>query len=137
MPPISGRSWRSSRLWEYSKSEHPWQELASFRLAPHDDLHCGTLGEVDVMHGRYETLVRKALEKVGRGPWNTHDIDRVRDTLTQDFCLAFDPHCDKHAVLDWLGSLSPTEMTELIDHLNRDQDAGGPEMPHVHRRVHE
>jgi hypothetical protein len=70
------------------------------------------------VQGKYEMLLEKALDQVGPRPWNKHDLDRVRQTLTEEFCLAFDPGCDKDAVLDWLNALPPEELAGLIDRLN-------------------
>ena len=68
--------------------------------------------------GTYEVLLQRALEQAGPGPWEKHDLDRVKETLTEEFCLAFDPECDEDAVLDWLNALPPQEVADLIDRLN-------------------
>ncbi len=71
-----------------------------------------------VARGVYEILLQKALEKAGPGPWAARDLDRAKEALTQEFCLAFDRDCDKDAVLDWLNALPPDEVADLIDRVN-------------------
>ncbi len=74
--------------------------------------------------GRYEILLKKALEEAGPAPWNVHDLDRVRTGLTQEFCSAYRADCDKDAVLDWLNALPPDGVEDLFDRLNADQGEG-------------
>jgi hypothetical protein len=71
-----------------------------------------------IAQGKYEVLLQAALQRLRPGPWNEHDLARVKDTLNEDFCLAFGPECDKAAVLDWLNSLPPEEISDLLIHLN-------------------
>jgi len=75
--------------------------------------------------GKYEFVVRKALEEEGPAPWAVHDLDRVKTVLTQDFCSAVLPDCDRSAVLDWLSALPPEGIEDLLERLNtRPQQAG-------------
>ena len=68
--------------------------------------------------GRYELLLQQALQRNGPGPWDKHDLHRAKETLTQDFCSAFDRECDKDAVLDWLNALPAEEIVDLLHRLN-------------------
>jgi hypothetical protein len=68
--------------------------------------------------GRYEFLVRKALEDEGSAPWAVHDLDRIKSVLTEDFCSAVLPDCDRNAVLDWLSALPPEGVQDLLERLN-------------------
>ena len=68
--------------------------------------------------GKYEVVLQGALEQAGPGPWDEHDLDGVRQTLTDEFCLAFDRECGEGAVLDWLNALPPDDVADLIDRLN-------------------
>ena len=68
--------------------------------------------------GEYEIVLQGALEKMGPGPWRARDLHRARETLTQEFCSAFDRQCDQDAVLDWLSALPPHEVADLLDRLN-------------------
>lgn len=69
-------------------------------------------------YGKYEILLRRALRQASDGPWDKRDLDRVRSTLSMEFCLAFDQECDRDAVLDWLAALPPDEVEDLLDRLN-------------------
>ena len=68
--------------------------------------------------GKYELLLQRALEQAGPGPWDAYDLARVKETLTQEFCSAFNRECDKDAVLDWVNALPAQEVADLIDRLN-------------------
>jgi hypothetical protein len=68
--------------------------------------------------GTYETLIRTALEEAGPAPWNVRDLDRVKGSLSQEFCSALGADCDKDAVLDWLSALPPDGVADLLDRLN-------------------
>jgi len=69
-------------------------------------------------YGTYEILLQRALKDAGPGPWDGRDLDRVRSTLSMEFCLAFDPECDRGAVIDRLAGLPPDEVEDLLDRLN-------------------
>ena len=75
--------------------------------------------------GRYELLVRKALEEGGPAPWNFHDLNLAKTVLTQDFCSTVLPDCDKDAVLDWLSALSSQGQEDLLERLNAGQEQAG------------
>ena len=79
-----------------------------------------------IAQGKYEVLVEAALERLHPSPWNEHDLARVKDTLNEDFCLAYGPECDKAAVLDWLNALSAGEISDLLIHLNAGPEDGAP-----------
>jgi hypothetical protein len=68
--------------------------------------------------GRYEFVLQKALEQLGPGPWDSRDLKRAEDVLTQDFCLAIDRECDKAAVFDWLSALQAQDVPDLLRRLN-------------------
>jgi hypothetical protein len=75
--------------------------------------------------GRYEILVRMALEEQGSGPWNTLDLERIKTTLTQEFCSTYSADCDKDAVLDWLNALPSREVSDLLERLNVGENTAG------------
>jgi hypothetical protein len=82
-----------------------------------------TTSQAEIVRGKYEVLLQSALEREGPGPWNRRDLDRVKETLTEEFCLAYDRECDQAAVLDWLNALSSEEVADLLERLQ----AGGTE----------
>lgn len=68
--------------------------------------------------GKYEFVLMMALEQLGPGPWNRRDLDEARAVLTRDVCFAVDRECDSDAVHDWLVTLEPREVGELLERLN-------------------
>lgn len=78
-----------------------------------------------MIEGTYEILVRMALEEQGSAPWNMLDLERIKTTLTQEFCSAYSADCDKDAVLDWLNALPPREVADLLERLNVGENTAG------------
>jgi hypothetical protein len=68
--------------------------------------------------GKYEVVLRTALEQSGPGPWNQRDIRKAKGTLTQGLCVAVDQECDKDAVIDWLATLTGADVRDLVRRLN-------------------
>ena len=82
--------------------------------------HAGRVdGRVTLMaQGKYELLLRRALEQTTEGPWEERDLTAAKERLTQEFCSLFDPDCDERAVRDWLNALGPEDEADLIYRLN-------------------
>ena len=81
------------------------------------------VGKVDggvtlMAQGKYELLLRRALEQTREGPWEERDLAALKETITQEFCSLFDPDCDPRAVLDWLNALRPEDVADLMYRLN-------------------
>jgi hypothetical protein len=70
--------------------------------------------------GRYEQIVKEALQMMSNGPWNSAHLMRAPDIINDEMCGEYAPDCKSSEVVDWLKALSPQEIDDLLFRLNEE-----------------
>lgn len=69
--------------------------------------------------GVYGDVVFRALLASSPGPWKQSDLTGLARVITEEFCAEYGRDCRPAEILDWVESMSPEELLDLIEDCNK------------------